>query len=177
MRALLPSFVAVIAVGCGPPPPTVTMADFFPADDEVGGYVNDTSVPAPGLQVGQTAAAMEGLVDGATAPFTAKGALALGWKRYASGSYKLDARVWQLKDAASATDTYDSLVVTEALYRANTWSDLAVGQAGRLADTGSSYWVNSRKGAFIVEVVLKPKDPTSRADVETFARAMVGKLP
>jgi len=173
MRTLLLSFGALVAVGCGPTTPSVTMADFFPADNEVGSYVKDST----GLQTAKGATAIEGLVDGAGSPFTAKGAQALGWMKYTSGTYKLDARVWQMKDAANATDTYTALLTDAPLYAANTWTDLAVGQAGRIADTGSSYWVSARKNAFLIEVVLQPKDTTSRADVETFAKAMVAKLP
>lgn len=177
MKLLLPCCIALVVFGCGPTTPPVTMATFFPADNEVGAWVADTTVATPGLRVGKTTAAIELLVDGDAAPFTAKGVLSLGWEKYASGAYKLDARVWQMKDLANATDTYDGLPTSGTVYSANTWADLAVGQAGRIADTGTRWWLNARKSAFIVELKVEAKDATTRTEIETFAKAIAAKIP
>jgi hypothetical protein len=185
MKTRLMSLIAVLAVGCGSPTPSVTLESFFPADNAVGTYVKDTSTA--GLQVAKSNAAIEGLVDGDAAPFLEKGVLALGWEKYVSGTYKLDARVWQFSSATVATDVYGFLLTGALadggvsnnvnLYKSATWTDLSVGQGGRFADTGSSYWLNAHKSAFLIEVKVTPKDATSRADLESFGNAIAAKIP
>lgn len=177
MKSVLPSAaLCLFGLACGGPAPA-TLESFFPAANAVGAYAEDTSVGKAGVEIAKTAAAMEALIDGDAAPFTEKGAVAFGWEHYVSGTYKLDARVWQMKDAANATDTYAYLVANVSLYKANTWNDVGVGEAGRIADTGSSWWLDARKGKYLVEVKIIGKDTTSRADIEAFAKAMVAKMP
>ena len=62
-------------------------------------------------------------------------------------------------------------------YKAVTWTDLAVGDAGRIADTGTTWWLNSRKGAYIIEAKISPLDATSRADIEALGIAVAAKIP
>lgn len=176
MRTTVTLAAALTLVACGTPAPS-GIETFFPTANEVGGYAEDTSVGKAGVETAKTAAAMEALIDGDAAPFTEKGAVAFAWERYVSGTYKLDARVWQMKDASNTTDTYNHLVANVSLYKANTWTDLAVGEAGRIADTGSAWWLNARKGKYLIEVKIVGKDATSRADIETFGKAMAAKLP
>ncbi len=175
-RALSAVFAATLLAACGPAEPS-GLGSYFPTTADAAGYTEDTSVGKAGVETARTAAAIEGLVDGDAAPFIEKGVVAFGWERYVKGTYKLDARLWQMKDASNATDTYNHLVANVTLYLAATWTDLAVGEAGRIADTGSSWWLNARKGKYIIEVRIVGKDTTSRADIETFAKAMVAKLP
>lgn len=175
MKTLLAAAATTLFLACGTATTPASVADYFPKDNAVGAYVTDTTLP--GLQVAKSAVQIEGLIDGDATPFLEKGALALGWNRYVAGTYKLDARVWQMKSATNATETFDSLVASASLYKANTWTTLAVGGAGRIADTGSSWWVNARKGAYIIEVKVTAKDATSRSDVEAFALAIAAKMP
>lgn len=175
VRALVVVVVsALFAAGCGPAAPP-SIDSFFPQDNAIGSYALEAS--SPKVQVAKSSTAMESLINGDAAPYITKGAAALGWGKYASGAYRLDARVWQLKSAASATETYDYLVSDVALYQANTWTTLSVGEAGRVADTGSSWWLNARKGSYIIEVKVTAKDATSRTDAESFATAMAKAMP
>lgn len=179
MRRLLPAVASLWLCACGPSTPSTPSIDkFFPADNEVGSWAADTTVATPGVQVAKSNSAIEALVNGDAAPFEAKGTLALGWNRYKSGSSKLDVRVWQMKSAADATDTYGYLVTDVSLYKANTWTTLSgVGEDGRIADTGGSWWLNARKGVYIVELRITPNGTQPRADVEAFAKAVIGKMP
>jgi hypothetical protein len=130
-----------------------------------------------GVEVAKSATAIEALIDGDAAPFNDKGALALGWEHYQAGASKIDARVFQMKTATSAQETFDYLVASVPLYQANTWTAVAaVGDAARVADTGSSWWFNARRSVFIIELKITPKDATTRADVEAFAKAMAAKI-
>lgn len=173
-RLALTLVAAAALVACGSST-AVSIGDLLPKGGEVSGYSVDPALP--GLQVGKSAAAIEGLVNGDAAPFLEKGLLAFAWNRYASGTRKLDVRVWQMKSAAVASETYDALVVSASLYAANTWTAVSVGDAGRVANTGASYWINVRRGAYLVEVRGTPADDTSRADVEAFAKAIAAKAP
>jgi hypothetical protein len=177
MRALTSLFAATLLGACGAP----TMSTFFPADGAdggtgaaVAGFVKDPS--GKGLQIAEGDDAIEALVDGAATPFMEKGVLALGRELYIKDSYHLEARVWQMKDAANASVTYDYLLTNASLYKASTWTALSVGDAGRIADDGTAWWVNARKGAYLIDVRIDPNDATSRSDVEAFAKALVAKM-
>lgn len=174
MRVPAVAVCLAFAAGCGPATPAA-IDSFFPKDNAIGTYALEGA--SPSVQVAKSATAMEGLINGDAAPFISKGAAALAWGKYASGTYRLDARVWQMKSSSNATDTYDSLVTDVALYQANTWSALSVGEAGRVADTGSSWWLNARKGSYLIEVKVTPKDATSRTDAESFAAAIAKAMP
>lgn len=172
----------VVAAGlalaaCGTPTPATPAIDkLFPAANEVSTWAEDTAVGKLGVEVAKSATAIEALIDGDGAPFNEKGALALGWEHYQAGSSKIDARVYQMKTAASSKETYDYLVASVGLYMANTWTPVdAVGDAARVTDTGSSWWFNARRGVFIFELKITPKDATTRTEVEAFAKAMVAK--
>lgn len=174
MRAAIVVSSVVLTLSCGPTAPPA-IDGFFPKDNAIGTYALEAATPT--VQVAKSASAMENLIDGDAAPFIDKGAVALGWGKYGSGTYRLDARVWQMKSASNATETYDGLVSSAALYQANTWTALSVGDAGRIADTGSSWWINARKGSYLLEVKVTAKDATSRQDAESFATAMAKAMP
>lgn len=174
MRALLFAAAVSLAVGCGPAAPPA-IDGFFPADSAVGSWVKDPASPT--VQVAKTNTAIEALINGDAAPFIAKGTVAFAWGKYQSGAYRIDARVWQMKSTANATETFAYLLTDAPLYKANTWTDVTIGEAGRIADTGSTWWVNARKGSYILEVKASAKDATTRADAEAFAKAMAQLMP
>jgi hypothetical protein len=177
-RLFASACLALAACGTTPTPAAPAIDKLFPAANEVGTWAEDTTVGKAGVEVAKSGTAIESLINGDGAPFIEKGALALGWEHYLAGASKLDARVFQMKTAANAQETWDHLVANVSLYKANTWTTVtATGDAARVADTGSSWWFNARKGAFIVELKITPKDATTRTEVETFAKAMVGKVP
>ncbi len=178
MKRLLALAAALSALGCGPankPPPAIE--SFFPADNEVAGWAEDASVGKPGVEVATTAKAATDLVDGAADPFVSQGMVGFAWQTYVKGTYQLDLRVWQFASAPAGADAFTWLFANASLYKANTWTDVAVGTSGKVSDTGSGWWLSANKGAYIIEAKVKPKDSTSRADVETVTAAVAGKMP
>jgi len=178
-RLLVVTFALLcFAPGCGPAnKPPAPIDSFFPKDNEVGTWVEDSSVGKAGVEVATTSKETTDLVDGAADPFIEKGMVGFAWQSYVKDTYKLDLRVWQFKSAAAAKEAYDWLFTNASLYKASTWSDLAVGDAGKVADTGGSWWLSARKGAYIIEAKILPKDATSRTDVEAIGTAVAGKIP
>lgn len=177
MKKLLLSALALVTLACGPATPQPQAIDsLFVANNEIGTWVEDTSVGTAGVETARTRDAVYALINGDAEPFIAKGFIAFARERYRKDSYTADLRVWQMKDATVAKDTYDSLVVDAAAYKSNNWTAVTIGDAGRIADTGSTWWVNARKGAYVIEVKAQPKDSTTEADAQAFATAVAGKI-
>lgn len=166
---------ALVMIGCGPTP-SQAIDTLFVKDNEIGTWVEDTSLGSAGVETARTRDGVYALVNGDAEPFIAKGFVAFARERYRSGSYTADVRVWQMKDAAVARDTYSSLVTDVSAYKANTWTDVAIGEAGRIADTGTTWWVNAKKAAYVIEVKAQPRDATSETDSKAFATAVASKI-
>lgn len=96
--------------------------------------------------------------------------------------YSLKLLVLQMPDAAQATALYTSLVDgTHSLYTSNTWTDLspAIGDASRITNSGTDWWVNFRKGVYYVEVRLTYADSTDtvgKGETLKFANAVLAKM-
>lgn len=170
--------LALALVACGPStPPPPTLEELFPANNEVGAWTEDTSSGAAGVETAKTTDEVFALINGDAQAFVDRGFVAFGRERYTDGTHLIDLRVWQLKSSTAAMATYDALVLDAPTYKANTWTELTVGHGGRIADTGSTWWVNAHDGVYIIEVKAQPKDDTSRADAEAFAKAVADKIP
>ena len=156
----------------------------------VGSYVKDTDPQSPqGLQTAAGWAAIEALIDGSAAPFFAANGdgpgkdstnkvVAMAQEFYVSSDHhQLVAQVWQYKDAASASATYAYLVTNKQFYKDQTWTDLTLKDASRIAETGNAGWyVCVRKGAYYLEVHVLPADAVGRTDAESFASALLSKI-
>ena len=176
-RALL---LALFAAGCSTEPapaPTVEIDELFPADNEIGSWVEDTTVGAAGVEIADSPTEAEAIIDGDAEPFTAHDFARFAIQNYTNGSEKLELRVWQMADAAAATAIYDYLPANNSIYMASSWEDVSIGEAGRASNTGASWWINARTGAFYVEAKINAVSDAARADAEAFARAVVGKVP
>jgi len=179
MGALL---AAVALAGCGgsskKEEPLADLTGYYPANGEVSGWNRD---PANPIQVGVGAAGATALVDGAADPFVALGLLQMatgGYLNTGAGETLSSVRIWQMPDAATAQSIYTGLL-SNSLYAANTWAacGTTVGVACRLADTGNSWWLNTRKGDCYVEARISPKSAGSSADALAFLAALVSKIP
>jgi hypothetical protein len=174
-RSAVLAVLALAACGGSSSSSGPDIRSFFPADNEVSGWTKDSAKP---LQVGVGAGGATGLVDGAADPFIAQGLAQLAMASYVKGIDALDLRVWQMNDAATATSVYAALL-SNSLYAANTWvaCPTSIGEACRIADTGNTWWVNTRKGAYHVEARISPKDSATDDDAVAFLQAMLGKIP
>jgi hypothetical protein len=152
----------------------------------VGSYVKDPQ-KTDGFQSADGYDAIELLIDGAAQPFfDANGdvrgkdtnkVVAMAREYYASSDHQLSVYVWQLKDAASASSTYAYLAASVQFYKDQTWTDLTLKDASRIAKTGNAGWdVNAHKGAYYIEVKVTPTDDAGRADAIAFATALLSKM-
>jgi len=159
-------------------PPSIDT--FFPADNDVSGWVEDTSVGAAGVEVADTDDEAWALIDGDNEPFHAHGFVVFARQNYVNGSYTLEARIWDMGTASAEETLYSALLTEAATYSAQSWEDLTLGDESRIADTGAYWWVNARKGAYHVEVKINQttaSDTTSRGHAETFASAILSRIP
>ncbi|HEY3352397.1 MAG TPA: hypothetical protein VGQ83_04045 [Polyangia bacterium] len=178
-RLSLLAVLALLAVSCGSESSSGGVASFFPADNEVAGWTEDTTLGQPGVEVFATKATAEGVIDGDVEPFAAVGFTSFARNYYVNAAYKIELRVWDMGTATKNTALYDDLVASDPLYSANTWEAQSIGDAGRIADLGSNWWVNARKGQYYVEVKINQTssgDAAARADGIAFLTAVVAKI-
>ena len=155
---------------------SVAIASLFPANNEVGTWVEDTSLGSAGVQVSNSAAQAQADVDGDADSFEDT-MVAFAREFYTSGTHTMELRVWQMQDAAACTAVYDDLVVNDPLYTPNTWSAVSLGEAGRVADTGSQWWHNVRKAAYHVEAKTQSNDADGKSGAEAMIGAVLAKIP
>lgn len=172
--------LAILTAACGGGS-DAGIETFFPADDEVAGWTENPAVGQAGVEVATSVAEAEALVNGDAESFSAAGFTAFARQHYVkAGGYQLELRIWEMNDAATAESIYADLAMNDSLYSIYTWETVAVGQAGRVADTGANWWVNARKGAYHIEAKINQMgtaDPAARADVVAFVTAVAGAIP
>ena len=188
-RWTLSLLVVVAGFGCGgssstpdagssAPPAIETL---FPGNNEVATWTEDTTVGKAGVEVATTELAAEALVDGDKAPFEGNFS-AFGWQTYVSGTQRLEQRIWRMKSTALASSIFTDILSDSVHgYPSETWENLAVGEAGRIAVSGVKVWVNARKGVDYIEIKVYAVETggsveaTARADAETFIKAVMAK--
>ncbi|MFH1809478.1 MAG: hypothetical protein ABIJ09_12085 [Pseudomonadota bacterium] len=179
-RALSPVLPLALLLGCPTTDPgddPIAIESLFPKNNEVGSWVEDTTKGQAGVQVASNYTEAWQAVDGDAESFE-QGMVAFGWEFYTNTTHTLELRVWQLKDAATCTSVYDSLVVDDPLYTSNTWTDVSsLGAAGRVADTGTQWWHNSRKAAYHIETKTMANDATGQDEAEKIINAVLAKIP
>lgn len=168
----------VLACGCGDEAkPLPSMEALLPDNNEIASWIEDTSQEPAGPQIGTTVEAVEGFIDGDADPFTARTFAAFGREYYTNGVYRLELRIWQMKDAATAKDVYDKLPTEDARYGNYTWAPLDLGAAGRIADAGTTWWLHARKGPFYLEVSNIANNSGGMTAAQGFASAILAKIP
>lgn len=148
----------------------------MPSDNQVTGWTRSEPIRLlPAAKAGEGAPVG---VNGDAARFIANGLVNLGIARYkTSGTETLELRIWEMSTPAAAGTCWTDLIANDTRYSGGNWSAVTVGEAGRLSDSGSYWWVLARKGAFIVEVWLDPDDPAQRQVAIDFAKAVVAAIP
>jgi hypothetical protein len=191
MRRTLTVLVLALTgfVGCSSDTATDPNIDsLFPASAEVSGYAIDANA-ADRKTAGSTAVEVytsfdsaTGAVDGDTAPFqTTMSEMARQF--YAKGNSKVMVRIWKLKDAATAKNTFDNTMFSDSHYFGDTWvDDSGVGEESKIANIGIFYKLEALKTRYILEGRISKvsgkttEDPTAKADVEAMLKAVVGKI-
>lgn len=170
---------ALLLAACGgstSQDPPLDIATLFPESGQVAGW-NE----ADALRVLPAATAGAGYgyggVNGDADAFIARGLVQLGIQRFAKGGEQLELRVWQMADAASELAVWTYLTASDPRYSGGQWAAETLGEAGRIADTGTYWWLVTRKGAYQVEATIQPNDATARTDVVAFVGAVLGRIP
>ena len=148
----------------------------FPADNEIGDWVENTDTGDPGVEVAKSDDEAVALIDGSAEPFIEHGFITFGVEYYASQGMMLELRIWQMDNAAIARELYSDLTDNKSIYMAQPWTDIDVGQQGRVADTGASIWVNARSGSYYVESKIDQVTDEASNDAQAFAKAVIAKL-
>lgn len=163
---------AVLVTGCGGTSSTpadagaVKMEDLFPKDNDIAGWAQDTTADTKtGPTVFSDQADVDKTdIDGDVVPFNNVGFKALGREHFKKDTFKLDLRVWQMKDTAAGTKIYTDLPATpNSKYAALTWTDVAIGTAGRHANSGTMWRINSHKGPYFLEITIVTSEATDTA--------------
>lgn len=99
-----------------------------------------------------------------------------------SAGYQLGLYVMQMPSVAQATSLYTSLLDgTHSLYN-GTWTDPtspAIGDASRILNTGTDWWINFRKGVYYAQVRLtyaESTDTVGQQQAMNFATAVAAKM-
>ena len=156
----------------------VAIESLFPANQEIGAWAENTNLGDPGVEVYETKKAANDRVNGDADPFTDRNFAAFGREFYADGTFTLELRLWQMPDAATATDVYGGILQEDARYKGATWDDLDVGgTAGRIADTGSAWMINATKSKYFVEASgITPNDMAGQEAGQSFVRSVLAKI-
>ena len=155
---------------------SIKFEDLFPVANQVSGWVEDSESGASGIEIAKSDQEAVDLIDGSADPFVAHGFELFGREHYKNDTSKLELQVWKMDSAKIAGELFSDLTATNAVYKSIQWNDLAIGQKGRVANTGASWWVNAFSGAYYVEAKINPATDQSKSDAQDFAKAVISKL-
>jgi len=172
---------AMFAAACGDDDPTLpNIATLFPANNEIGSWVEDTSTGTAGVEIATDENGIVALINGGADAFLSRNYNAFGIEYYTDGTYDLELRIWQFATAAISTEIYTALLTESSTHQTSTWEDSTLGTAGRVANTSTTWWFNVRDGAHLLEVTIGESgtapDATSKTAGETFVNGVLAKL-
>ena len=188
-RMLVPAgILGLVLVACGGGSAGSGIEALFPRNETVAGWTVDQSDgntvarhKTAAVATSKTQAAVDLQLGDAVEPFYA----GYSPKKLALQSYvnsnmggTVVVIVLEMPTADQAAALYGSLV-SDVSYSSSVWEDPAnVGTASRIADTGTTWWVNFYQGVYYVEDKLYPSggDATTRADALEFAQAIAQKI-
>ena len=152
-----------------------TIEDLIPKANDIPGWNLDSTNPKTAGKLaafGKTKSEAESLIDGSAAAFfTAPYTSVLAWQNYTNANgYSVDLRFWQMPSVALATSLFTELAANHPLYKNNTWTALTgLGDEARLTNTGTTWWINLRKDAYITEITVD-KPPSGSEESDTTGR-------
>lgn len=173
---------AILTVGCnGDDDPSLPdIGTLFPSANEIGSWVEDTTLGAAGVEVATDDDGIVALIDGGAGPFLDRNYNAFGIEHYTDGTYALELRIWQFTTNAIASELYTALLTESSTHQSSTWEDSSLGDTGRVANTNTTWWFDVRKGSHLLEVNIGESgaapDAASKTAGETFINAVLGKI-
>jgi len=163
-------------------PTAASIESLVPGANGVSGWLIDPSdtTTSSGPAIARSEDEATALIDGAAAFFYSPdySPTALALQNYVRGSYSLELELWQLASPANASRLYTDFLLSP-LYANNTWATAAVGDAARIGNTGTSWWVNVLDRQYFISISLGtsfPEDTTGRAQAIAFAQAVVARI-
>jgi hypothetical protein len=184
-RVAVLSLLALAACGGSSSPSTPkgnNLEILLPADNQISGWTRSKPIRIlSAAKAGEgyaTDGSASGGVDGDAARFIENGLVSFGWAFYkAAGTEKIELRVWDMGSASNASRCWTALITTDARYKGANWSETSVGEAGRISDTGTYWWVVARKGAYVAEIMLEPDDAAQKQVAIDFLKSVVAAIP
>jgi hypothetical protein len=164
---------------CVPDDQVLPVGDYLPAENEVAGWIEDTSRGEPGPESTTDYTIAAQWINGAMERFDANDTWAgLAMEYYINGSMRIKLYIVEMTDAAACTTAYASM---EDYSGINNWVDNTFGgsaTAGRTGTVFNNWYADAHKGNYFIEI---DADPTSEAGLaeaaEAFTAAVLNKLP
>ncbi len=180
--------------------------DLMPGDSDVSGWKVDLSANKNKDGAPMTATSKEqaiGLIDGGAEPFYIDPykAKVFAWQNYVNTTLPSVPQpdkatilmyVVEMPSADQAKGLYTAVLdINEYARKKGSEDDWvpttpALGEASRIQDTGSMWWINFRQGVFYVELQLTPStgpepnytphNPETKAEAMKFAQAVVARF-
>lgn len=191
MRTLAPSIsflvLAACLAGCGKET-SDTITTLLPAENALPGWVFDPTYPTqpviktnPDLMVGYPDPGKTGGINGSATPFVQHNFSAFIQGFYSNTDYRVKIWLFQMPDVATSVSLFNDIIVTDSVHKSYDWGAASVGDAGRVAFTGTTAVLNARKGLFYFEVRLEAKNSadvpeTTKQIVIDFGNAIASKV-
>ena len=154
----------------------------FPADNAITGWTVDSD-PSKKSGIADDDNGIVALINGGAEAFLKRDYTAFGLKQYKNNTYRMELRIWQFKSTTVSKEIYGAVTSESSSHAASTWTDTAMGEAARVAETGDSFWYNVRKKVYLVEgtakdsVAVGQPDPACKTAAEAFLSGVLAGMP
>jgi hypothetical protein len=192
MRTLASSvaflLLAACLSGCGKETSSETIRTLLPAENALPGWVFDTTYPIQPviktnseLGVGYPDPGKTGGINGSATPFVQHNFSEFLQGYYSNGNFKVKIWLFQMPDVATSVSLFNDIIVDDSVHKSYNWGAANVGDAGRVAFTGTTAVLNARKSLFYFEIELKPDGgsdipETTKQIVIDFGNAIASKV-
>lgn len=157
----------------------------MPKDNELPGWVEDTTVGSPGVEAAYTTGDIEAIIDGAHDPYRDQGCNGFAKQDYTktpSKVFQLQLFLWDMKTAAGALAMYEKKKADDETGGGLTFETIpGAKDAAVLASDSPAWKAHAYKGHYVFKVygnAVEPKDlQTLKPDVIAFVNLLLGKLP
>lgn len=164
-------------------PTTQKVETYVPADNDVAGWVEDTSVGQPGVEAAYTDKEIEDIINGHHQAYAAEGTTGFAKQEYKKGNGSISLQIWEMNTATGATNMFDKNKSDGETNSGWTFETVAgVADAAIIITAYDAGWViYGRKGPYIYEVVAVTsqagEEATLKTEVEAFIAFLASNLP
>lgn len=157
--------------------------NYVPKDNDVAGWVEDTSVGQPGVESGYTDKDIEDIIDGHHQAYAAEGTTGFAKQEYKKGNGSISLQIWEMNTPTGATNMFNKNKTDGETNSGWTFVDMTgVADAAIIIDAYDAGWViYGRKGPYVYEVVAATsqagEEAALKTEAETFIKFLAGNLP